>query len=232
MHYQTTEDTAAVHPIVETAFEGHDIRVLGTPEDPWFIANEVCEAAEISNPSKAVQDLDEDEKGITISDTLGGRQKVLIVNLPGLLNLLGKSRKDSAKRFWKWVRTEVLPAVLKHGYYLPGMETDNPTPEDIELIELNLRMESAKLRKEARLLDMQAERRRALPGGMTVRDWLDQQGLVVSGFMLPRYGYIMSCAAKRHRWPIGTRKAPDGTEVKAYKPEHIALTLAPRIAAA
>src|SRR6516164_3570159 len=62
--------------------------------------------------------LDADEKGITTIDTLGGRQKVLIVSEPGLYKLLATSTKPFARRFDRRVRHEILPAIRKTGRYL------------------------------------------------------------------------------------------------------------------
>lgn len=67
--------------------------------DPWFVAKDVCRILDLGNVSHAVSKLDEDEKGITNNDTLGGEQKVLIISEPGLYSLVFRSRKPEAKAF-------------------------------------------------------------------------------------------------------------------------------------
>jgi len=93
------------------------VRIVMEGEDPWFTASDVCKALGLSNVSHAVSKLDEDEKGITTNDTLGGRQKMLIVSESGLYHLVFMSRKAEAKAFRKWVTSEVLPAIRKYGQY-------------------------------------------------------------------------------------------------------------------
>lgn len=62
-------------------------------------------------------DLDDDEKGVTTSDTLGGQQTLNIISLPGVFSLTFKSRKPEARRFTRWVTHEVLPQIMKTGRY-------------------------------------------------------------------------------------------------------------------
>lgn len=100
-------------------FDGHKVRVTGTPNHPLFVAADVCAVLELTNPSKALESLDEDEKGLTLSDTPGGQQQMLCVTESGLYHLIFKSRKEAAKRFRRWVTEEVLPAIRRDGIYLP-----------------------------------------------------------------------------------------------------------------
>jgi prophage antirepressor-like protein len=103
-------------------FQGHDIRVVIHNDGPWFVAKDVCEALEISNNRDALSNLDEDEKGVVITDTPGGPQEVLCVNEPGLYRLIARSRKPEAKTFQRWVYHEVLPAIRKTGRYSLSLE--------------------------------------------------------------------------------------------------------------
>ena len=100
-------------------FDGHKIRMAGTPENPMFAATDVCSALDIKNSRDALEKLDSDEKGVAITDTLGGKQELLFVTESGLYHLIFKSRKESAKRFRRWVTDEVLPSIRKEGIYLP-----------------------------------------------------------------------------------------------------------------
>jgi anti-repressor protein len=93
------------------------IRTTTIDGEPWFVAKDVCDALEIGNPSKALMALDEDEKGVTTSNTLGGDQQMLTISEAGLYSLVLRSRKPEAKAFKRWVTHEVLPSIRKHGMY-------------------------------------------------------------------------------------------------------------------
>jgi prophage antirepressor-like protein len=84
----------------------------------WFVANDVCGALELVNPHKAVAD-HVDPEDLTRRDTLtpGGKQAINHVNESGLYALIFGSRKEAAKRFKRWVTSEVLPAIRKNGQY-------------------------------------------------------------------------------------------------------------------
>lgn len=88
----------------------------------WFVAADVCKALEIKNSRDALSNLDEDEKGVATTDTLGGRQQVATINESGLYSLVLRSRKESAKRFKKWITSQVVPSIRKHGGYINGQE--------------------------------------------------------------------------------------------------------------
>lgn len=103
--------------IIPYKFENIELRVEIIENEPWFIAKDVCDVLDLQNVSKAINNLDEDEKGITISDTLGGNQKMTIINESGLYSLILRSNKPQAKVFKKWITNEVLPSIRKTGSY-------------------------------------------------------------------------------------------------------------------
>lgn len=103
--------------IVPFNFEGSNVRVVERGGEPWFVASDVCLVLEVGNSRDAVSRLDEDEKGVVSSDTPGGRQNVTVINESGLYSLILTSRKPQAKRFKKWVTSEVLPSIRKTGTY-------------------------------------------------------------------------------------------------------------------
>lgn len=98
--------------------------------NPWFMAKDVCNVLEHSNSRKAVQDLDEDEKGVTISYTPGGNQEMTTVSESGLYALIFKSRKPEAKKFRKWITSEVIPALRKTGCYALSTQKEIPAGFD------------------------------------------------------------------------------------------------------
>ncbi len=103
--------------IIPFDFEEQAVRVIMQGDEPWFVAADVCRVLELGNTSAAVGRLDDDEKGITSVDTLGGVQQLAIISESGLYALVFTSRKPEAKRFRKWITAEVLPAIRRTGRY-------------------------------------------------------------------------------------------------------------------
>ena len=99
-------------------FEKRDVRVVMKGSEPWWVAKDVCEVLEIQNARDTIAKvLDDDEKGVDKIDTLGGLQEMNIITESGLYTLIMRSNKPEAKRFRKWVTSEVLPALRKTGSY-------------------------------------------------------------------------------------------------------------------
>ena len=90
----------------------------------WFVAADVCRILDLKNHRDAVSRLDDDEKDyVEITDAIGRNRKTLVVNESGLYALIFMSRKPRAKKFRKWVTSEVLPQIRKYGYYTLKKET-------------------------------------------------------------------------------------------------------------
>jgi prophage antirepressor-like protein len=90
-----------------------------------FVAVDVCNALGLTNNREAVAGLDDDEKGVGIADTLGGKQTMVVITESGLYSLVLRSRRPEAKTFKKWVTAEVLPTLRRTGTYsvLPAPPT-------------------------------------------------------------------------------------------------------------
>lgn len=108
-------------------FKGASLRTL-TDEagEPWFVAKDVCDILEISNPSDALKRLDDDERS---RFNLGRQGETNIVNEAGLYVLVLGSRKPEAHEFKRWVTHDVLPQIRRTGGYIPTSESDSD--EDI-----------------------------------------------------------------------------------------------------
>lgn len=118
------DTTSSVSPF---NFGTHAVRVVMQDGIVWFVAADVCEVLGTKNHRESLRHLDDDEKGVISNDTLGGQQKVSVVNESGLYSLVLRSRKPEAKKFTKWVTSEVLPAIRKTGgYELPNLYKQNP----------------------------------------------------------------------------------------------------------
>jgi hypothetical protein len=79
-------------PAMEFSFDGKTVRAVSVDGQNWFYANELCAVLQHSNPREAISSLDDDEKGVRIADTPGGKQKVNVVNEAGLYHLVLMSR--------------------------------------------------------------------------------------------------------------------------------------------
>ena len=93
------------------------IRTTTIDNEPWFVAKDVCNALDLKNVADSLGKLDEDEKGIALTDTLGGKQDMSVISEAGLYSLVLRSRKPEAKAFKRWVTHDVLPSIRKHGMY-------------------------------------------------------------------------------------------------------------------
>lgn len=135
-----------MNAIVNLAFEENLVRVVEKDGEPWFVANDICRCLGLTNPRKAVADLDDDERGVTTSDTLGGNQTLNVVSEPGVYRLVFRSRKPEAERFKRWLAHEVIPAIRKTGQYgnaapvQPALDVDAPLAARVETVRLASRL--------------------------------------------------------------------------------------------
>lgn len=101
-------------------FENHEVRSLLVDDEPWFVGKDVAEILSYSNTRKALTDhVDDEDKmdGVTIRDSIGRNQKPVLINESGLYSLVLSSKLPSAKKFKRWVTSEVLPSLRKTGQY-------------------------------------------------------------------------------------------------------------------
>ena len=117
----------------EFEYTTQGVRVAEVDGEVWFVLKDICDILYVKNVSHIANRLDDDEKGIRIVNTLGGKQKVLTVNEQGLYQALfmmkpkmvrGAAKEDIARReaelrkFRRWVTHEVLPSIRKYGRYI------------------------------------------------------------------------------------------------------------------
>jgi prophage antirepressor-like protein len=94
------------------------VRSITVNGEPYFVGKDVAEILGYSNTRKAILDhVDEEDKGVTKCDTPGGSQELAVINESGLYSLILSSKLPGAKRFKRWVTSEVLPAIRKHGLF-------------------------------------------------------------------------------------------------------------------
>lgn len=120
-----------------------EIRTVSKNNEPWFVAIDVCNALELSNPTVVVGRLDEDER---TKFNLGRQGMTNIVNEYGLYNLILASRKKEAKKFKRWITHEIIPTIRKHGVYMSSEVIEKTLSDPDYLIRLatNLKEEKAK----------------------------------------------------------------------------------------
>lgn len=117
------------------SFENSSVRTLGTADAPLFVATDICKALSHSNPRKAIADLvdPEDIVKAEITDSMGRTQTVNCVTESGLYALIFGSKLESAKRFKRWVTSEVLPAIRRTGRYETDQSALITTTEQYEI---------------------------------------------------------------------------------------------------
>lgn len=95
------------------------IRTLSIDNAPWFVGRDVAKSLGYAKPQNVIADHvdDEDKKGALIQGTPGGSQNMVIINESGLYSLILSSKLPNAKKFKRWVTSEVLPAIRKTGSY-------------------------------------------------------------------------------------------------------------------
>lgn len=100
------------------SYEDHPIRVIEVNGEPFFVGKDVAEVLGYKEPQKAIREhVDADDKGVSKMDTPGGTQEVVVITESGLYSLILSSKLPSAREFKRWVTSEVLPSIRKHGAY-------------------------------------------------------------------------------------------------------------------
>jgi len=119
--------------LVSYQFDENPVRVVMIAGDPWFVATDVAAVLGYRDAFNMARNLDDDEKGTHILSTLGGHQDISIVSESGLYAAILKSRRAEARRFRKWVTSEVLPSLRRDGSYaLAGHERYEELPNDYD----------------------------------------------------------------------------------------------------
>ena len=99
------------------------IRTIEINGEPWLVGKDVAMVLGYRNPSKALIDhVDEEDKLNNESLSSLGQRGGWLINESGLYSLVLSSKLPGAKRFRRWVTSEVLPSIRKHGGYIAGQE--------------------------------------------------------------------------------------------------------------
>lgn len=108
-----------------------DIRTVSIDNEPWFVGKDVAVVLGYRIPHKAIYDhVDIEDKRVFQIGTPSGEQNMIVINESGLYSLILSSKRPNAKEFKRWVTSEVLPSIRKHGAYLTDQKaydiTHNP----------------------------------------------------------------------------------------------------------
>lgn len=131
-----------------------EVRVSIIDNEPWFVGRDIAEVLGYSRPAKAILDHvdDEDKDEVPIQDSIGRMQKTPVINESGLYGLVLSSELPEAKKFKRWVTSEVLPSIRKNGMFAVDELLDNP----------DLLIATATKLKEERIARIEAEKKALL----------------------------------------------------------------------
>ena len=132
-----------------------EIRTVKINGEPYFVGKDVAEALGYVKARNAIAKHvdDEDKKDAPIQGDLGGTQNMTIINESGLYSLIMGSKLDGAKRFKRWVTSEVLPSIRKTGAYAVDSKSAEFKARELRVREMNA---------QARLLNAETRRLIAL----------------------------------------------------------------------
>lgn len=133
-------------------FENQQVRTVEIENEPYFVGKDVATILGYSNTRKALidhVDVEDKKDGVTIRDSIGRNQNAVIINESGLYSLILSSKLPNAKKFKRWVTSEVLPTIRKHGGYLTQEKIEEALLNPDTLINLATQL---KQEREARLI--------------------------------------------------------------------------------
>lgn len=138
-------------------FEQNEVRTILVNDEPYFVGKDVASVLGYSKPRNAISTHvdEEDKQDAPIQGDLGGKQKMTIINESGLYSLILKSKLPNAKKFKRWVTSEVLPAIRKHGAYLTDEKAYDITRNPDSLADLLLQAGEQLKQKELIIQEMQ-----------------------------------------------------------------------------
>lgn len=203
-------------------YEDHTVRVVTIDGEPWFVLADLCKVLDLAKPSRVAMRIADDMKGAHLMSTPGGDQEMTIVSEAGMYEAIIRSDKPEAAAFRRWVTSEVLPSIRKHGGYLTNQKIEDilDNPDTIIQLATKLKSERAKraaLEKQAAIDTPKARFADAVSASHTsiligdLAKLLRQNGYEIGQNrlfeMLRRNGYL--CSAKGGLWNMPTQKAMD-----------------------
>lgn len=112
-----------------TVFESLEfgsVRIIIINNEPWFVASDIAKALGYRMASDLTRRIDAEDKGTHLVSTPSGEQNMTVINESGLYEAILGSKIQSAKKFKRWVTSEVLPSIRRHGMYATEELINNP----------------------------------------------------------------------------------------------------------
>lgn len=129
-------------------FNNKEVRTVIINNEPWFIGKDVADILGYTNSRDAIyKHVDTEDKGVAKCDTLGGVQEMVTINESGLYSLILASKLPQAKEFKRWVTSEVLPTIRKHGAYMNEQTLEQALTNPDFLIKLATELKEEKERR-------------------------------------------------------------------------------------
>lgn len=123
------------------------VRTIEINGEPYLVGKDVAEILGYANPRKAIIDhVDKEDKtdGVTIRDSMGRKQNPVCINESGFYSLVLSSKLPNAKKFQRWVTSEVLPSIRKHGAYMTEKTLEQAIADPDFLIKLATELKNEK----------------------------------------------------------------------------------------
>ena len=134
-----------------------EIRSMTINGEPWFVGKDIAAALGYKESAKAIREhIDDEDKGVSVLDTPGGKQKTVIINESGMYSLILSSKLEGAKRFKRWVTSEILPSIRKTGAYATDSAAAEYKTRELRIREMNA---------QARLINAETRRLTVLQKG-------------------------------------------------------------------
>ena len=136
--------------------------------EPWFVGKDVAGILGYSNPTKAIRDrvfeedkmlvqLAETQRGSKLDPPCAGKTNIMVINESGLYSLILSSKLESAKRFKRWVTSEVLPQIRRTGGYFPTHDNQGGQLSDEEIMAQALQISQRTIEQQQSLIDRQQQ---------------------------------------------------------------------------
>ena len=219
-------------------YNGNQIRTINMNGEPWFVLKDVCDVLDLAHRVVRQRLSDDVCSTYAIPDAMGRTQDTTIINEDGLYDVILESRKPEAKAFRKWITSNVLPSIRKHGAYMTPEVIEKTLSDPDFIISLATRLKEANEEKARLQAQIEADKPKVLfaeslqvsKDSILVADLaklLRQNGIPIGEVRLFRWlrenGYLIKSGSE-YNMPtqrsmelglfeikIGTRQSSDGT---------------------
>lgn len=165
-------------------YQDTPVRTVAVDGEPWFVLADLCKVLGIANARNAAMRLADDMKGVRRMDTPGGAQAVTIVSEAGMYEVVIRSDKPEAVSFRRWVTSEVLPTIRKHGGYLTEKKIEEVLTSPDTIIRLAQDLKQAQKARDA----MESYARELEPKADAYTRFIDADGTYAVGTVAKMLG--------------------------------------------